>query len=375
MDAGFRIRKNPMTISLRSFIFSCIFAIFTCISASGAEYSNPVVVVDGNGGAYWGSAADPCVVRAEDGSLYCFVTGRKVFRSEDGCRWNVVTEQLFPKPTWGNAYYGKPIKAEVWAPDVCKVNEKWIYYYSLSGWGMPCGIGYAVADEISGPYRDMGPMFTCREIGIENCIDPQVIVEDDGSVFMVMGSFRGLYLIELTSDGLACRNGTAYQKEHKTLIAGYPGPWDGATYEGSWILKKDGFYYYFGSVGTCCERRRSTYHVRVARSKDIRGPYCGKDGVPLTEAGNGKTYGELVVHAGDSPAKQVFGPGHNSVLQDDAGEYWLCYHAYTDLDACRTRHFFLDRLLWDADGFPYVKDRHPSFQETLPGPQIRSFTE
>lgn len=358
----------------KTFIFTCFIAIGFCISAYAAEYVNPVEVVDGTGTAYRGSVADPCVVRAEDGTLYCFATERKVLRSKDGCRWDVVTEQFFPSPKWGDAYYGQPINARVWAPDVCRVNEKWIYYYSLSAWGKPCGIGYAVADEICGPYRDMGPMFNCREIGIENCIDPQVVVEDDGSVFMVMGSFRGIYLIELTPNGMACRNGTAYQKEHKTLIAGYPGPWDGSTYEGSWLVKKDGFYYYFGSVGTCCEGRRSSYHIRVARSKDIHGPYCDKDGVPLTEAGRGKTYGEQVVHAGSAPTRQVFGPGHNSILRDDAGDYWLCYHAYSELDSCRTRHFFLDRLLWDADGFPYVKDRIPSFQERLPGPTLEEPT-
>jgi arabinan endo-1,5-alpha-L-arabinosidase len=64
------------------------------------------------------------------------------------------------------------------------------------------------------------------------------------------------------------------------LIAGEPGnqDWDGSTYEGSYIIKKDGYYYYFGSVGTCCEGKNSTYRVVVGRSESITGPYTDKAG-------------------------------------------------------------------------------------------------
>lgn len=352
------------------FILNCLSIILLTCSAFSAEYSNPVTIRSQQGRIIPIGIADPSVVQGDDGWLYSFSTNRIVLKSQDGCNWQVHTRNVIPNPTWGDDYYGQPINARVWAPDVRKVKNKWIYYYSLSAWGKPCGIGYAVADKISGPYVDKGKMFTCEEIGIENCIDPQVIVESNGSVYMVMGSFRGIYLIELTSDGMECLNGVGYQKECKTLIAGYPGPWDGSTYEGSYIVKKGDYYYYFGSVGTCCERENSTYRVYVARSKDIRGPYCGSDGMPITLSGHGKTYGNLVVKAPEIKPETVVGPGHNSVFIDDNGDWWLYYHAFSRLDKFQTRHFFMDKLLWEKDGFPYVEGKTPSFQKRMEGPQI-----
>ena len=68
--------------------------------------------------------------------------------------------------------------------------------------------------------------------------------------------------------------------------------------------------------------------------------------------------------------KNVYGPGHNSVLLDDAGDYWIYYHAFSSADNYSTRHLFMDKLLWDDNGFPYIENRIPSFQEELDGPRF-----
>ncbi len=51
------------------------------------------------------------------------------------------------------------------------------------------------------------------------------------------------------------------------------------------IYKKEGYYYYLGSTGTCCEGEKSTYQVKVARSATFKGPYIDKEGKPLLENG------------------------------------------------------------------------------------------
>ena len=43
------------------------------------------------------------------------------------------------------------------------------------------------------------------------------------------------------------------------------------------IANKLGYYYYFGSAGTCCAGKDSTYRVFVGKSDDIAGPYRGKN--------------------------------------------------------------------------------------------------
>ena len=331
-------------------------------------YANPVSVTlsDGNTN-YTKEIADPTVVRGDDGYFYCFSTDQRVLISEDACNWMLWTEKIINRPTWGDNYYYAGSKPNVWAPDVVKVGDKWIYYYSLSGWGEPVGIGYAVADDCGGPYVDQGKLFTGEEMGIENCIDPQVFVDDDGKVYMTVGSFQGLWLLELTADGMGLHEGLETQKRYKQLIAGYDGEWDGATYEGGYITKKGDYYYYFGSAGTCCAGQDSTYRVYVGRSEDIYGPYVGADGFPMTASRSGSSYGELVVHKPMSK-NEYAGLGHNSILIDDVGEYWIYYHGYSNQDKFKTRHLFMDKLLWDDNGFPYVENKRPSFEEEIDGP-------
>ncbi|MBQ6109293.1 MAG: family 43 glycosylhydrolase, partial [Thermoguttaceae bacterium] len=166
---------------LRSFFFNS-FICLLALSCSAAEYSNPVLIRNFRGRAVDLGVADPSVIQGDDGWLYAFSTNRVVLKSRDGCAWQIHSRNVIPRPAWGDEYYGRPINAGVWAPDVRKVQGRWIYYYSLSAWGLPCGIGYAVAENAGGPYVDQGKLFNCTEIGIENCIDPQVFVEDDGSV-------------------------------------------------------------------------------------------------------------------------------------------------------------------------------------------------
>lgn len=344
-------------------------------------YSNPVSVSTGSSD-YVGEVADPSIVKGDDGSLYVFATNQVVLKSDDGCYFEFLTSNLISMPTWWRDIY--PDKSSnnfgLWAPDVIKIKDKWIYYYSLSGWDLPCGIGYAVADDIEGPYEDKGKLFDINEIGIMNCIDPHVYVEDDGRVFMSVGSFRGLFLVELTEDGMACLNGKEYQKANKILIAGKVGNWDGSTYEGSYIIKENGYYYYFGSSGTCCDGVRSSYEVRVGRSETIEGPYIDSQGYDLTQSGTGITRGDLVLWAGTNIERSVYGPGHNSIYRDDKGDLWIYYHAYSEADNFRTRHLFMDKLSWTEDGYPYVSyvdpdenkeiKKKPSFQIELEGPSF-----
>lgn len=334
-------------------------------------YSNPMSVTYTTGSDYRGEIADPSVVRGDDGYIYAFSTDRVMLRSEDGCSFEYVTGSVIDTPDWYTDVYPEETGGfHLWAPDVVKIGDKWIYYYSLSAWSKPCGVGYAVSDNIAGPYEDYGKLFDINEIGISNAIDPQVFVDDDGSVYMSVGSFQGLYLVQLTEDGMGLLNGVNYQRDNKVLIAGRPGGWDGSTYEGSYIIKRDGWYYYFGSAGTCCEGKNSSYRVYVGKSKNITGPYIDNNRKALTASGSGTTNGSLVLWAGMRDDKNVYGPGHNSVLLDDAGDYWIYYHAFSSADNYSTRHLFMDKLLWDDNGFPYIENRIPSFQEELDGPRF-----
>jgi arabinan endo-1,5-alpha-L-arabinosidase len=322
-------------------------------------YANAILPLTKDGREYKGEIADPSsVVKGSDGYYYVFSTLRKCFRSSDLCTWYVHSESVIDRPTWGDAMATNP---EVWAPDVIKIGGRWIYYYALSAWGEPCGIGYATAEDPAGPWTDQGCLFQYSELGIDNAIDPCVYVEEDGSVYMASGSFQGIYLFQLTEDGRDLEGSKAYQKAHKTLIAG-------TDYEGSYLVKRNGYYYLYLSAGSCCEGLSSTYRVYVGRSAKLQGPYLDEKGNPLTASVSTAT--SLVLWAGVGSSRQVIGPGHNSIFQDDKGQDWLIYHSYADLDDFATRHLMMDKLVYDEGGFPAVEGKKPSYEEELDGPSL-----
>ena len=46
---------------------------------------------------------------------------------------------------------------------------------------------------------------------------------------------------------------------------------------------------------------------------------------------------------------------------DDEGNTWMLYHAFELTNLGAQRQVLLDKVLWDEEGWPYVKDLHPSY--------------
>lgn len=97
-------------------------------------------------------------------------------------------------------------------------------------------------------------MFTSEQIGVKNSID-EFYIEDGGHKYLFWGSFSGIYGIELSDDGLSVKAG-----EKPRQIAG-------KFMEGTYIHKHDGYYYLFGSAGTCCKGSKG---ARTASHTDVR---------------------------------------------------------------------------------------------------------
>lgn len=307
-------------------------------------YSNPVINV---------SVPDPTVIRAEDGNYYLYGTedthNTPIYKSKNLVDWDFIgtafTESTRPSmvPNGG-----------LWAPDINKIGDKYVLYFSKSEWGKEweCGIGCAVADSPEGPFLNAKKLFLSNEIGVQNSIDP-FYIEDNGRKYLFWGSFRGIYAIELSDDGLSVKEGA-----EKVQIAG-------TLTEGTYIIKRDGYYYLFGSAGSCCEGGNSTYHVMVARSENLMGPYVNKVG----ERALDNQFSNLLYRSPD-----VVGPGHNSELVlDDAGQYWMLYHGYDAKDTGSGRKVFLDKVTWDKDGWPVIENLRPSV--TAERPIIKTSTD
>lgn len=310
---------------------------FMAMAADTTMYQNPVIAQ---------SAPDPTVIRADDGAYYLYATENvrnvPIFRSNNLVDWEHIgqafTDETRPQMVPDGS---------IWAPDIQRIGKKYVLYYSKSRWGgeWECGIGVATADSPAGPFSDHGKMFISNEIGVQNSIDP-FYIEDNGKKYLFWGSFRGIYGIELTDNGLSVKPGSKPQQIAGTLT------------EGTNIIKHDGYYYLVGSAGSCCEGERSTYRVVVARSKNLFGPYVDKDGNKAMENG----FSLMMQRSQD-----VIGPGHNAnFVTDDEGNHWMLYHGFDAKAPEKGRLVYLDRITWDNEGWPRTASGQPSASAPAP---------
>ncbi len=200
-----------------------------------------------------------------------------------------------------------------------------------------------MSDSPEGPFIDKGKLFRSNEIGVKNSIDP-CYIEDGGKKYLFWGSFRNLYAVELSiTDDMDI----SVKKESKRQIAGN-------AFEGTNIYKRKGYYYLFASIG---DFTNDTYRTVVGRSTNLLGPYVDKSGKTMLDNGY-----EFVLGNSD----WFYGLGHNAALvEDDGGQTWMLYHGY-ERDTKKGRYVFLDKVLWDNKGWPYIQGGIPSTKTVVP---------
>lgn len=320
-----------------------------CYFKIGMTYTNPVIT--------FSSAADPTVIRTEEG-FYLYATQTNsywipIYFSKDLVNWE------FKRSAFRNATKPKPDVlpggGAFWAPEIRYINGKYVLYFSWAKWG-DGSISYtavATSDSPVGDFLNAKPLLITDDFG-SNCID-QFYYEEDGKKYMFVGSFNGIYVTELTDDGLSVKRGTDGKPVLKKQVCG-------RAFEGTNIYKKGKYYYLFASINNCCPNNGmdSKYKVVVGRSENLLGPYVDRKGKDMLD-----NSWELVL---EGDGETFFGPGHNSIIiPDDAGTDWMIYHSYVkENGAVGGRLGMLDRVVWSADGWPTIRKCVPSKGDLLP---------
>ena len=318
-----------------------------CYFKIGMTYTNPVIT--------FSSAADPTVIRTEEG-FYLYATQTNsywipIYFSKDLVNWE------FKRSAFRNATKPKPDVlpggGAFWAPEIRYINGKYVLYFSWAKWG-DGSISYtavATSDSPVGDFLNAKPLLITDDFG-SNCID-QFYYEEDGKKYMFVGSFNGIYVTELTDDGLSVKRDADGKLVLKKQVCG-------RAFEGTNIYKKGKYYYLFASINNCCDGINSRYKVVVGRSEKLLGPYVDRKGKDMLD-----NSWELVL-GGDG--ETFFGPGHNSIIiPDDAGTDWMIYHSYVkENGAVGGRLGMLDRIVWSADGWPTIRKCVPSKGDLLP---------
>ncbi|MFN8447408.1 MAG: arabinan endo-1,5-alpha-L-arabinosidase [Anaerolineae bacterium] len=288
---------------------------------------------------------DPVIIRDED-TYYLFCTGDGIplRQSSDMLDWRI---QFPPRilahvPDWAKEKI--PGATNIWAPDISYFNGKFHLYYAVSTFGSNRSvIGLATNPTLhfgSDGYKwtDEGLVLESTNIDNYNCIDPNLIVDQDGIPWLAFGSFwSGIKMrrLDYETGKPSAEDETLYSLARRTVNSG--------SVEAPFIIYRDGFYYLFVSFDFCCRGVDSTYNVRVGRSESITGPYLDRDGIGMMAGG-----GTQVTF----PTDRWKGPGHNAIMRDNGVDY-IVYHAYDAL-AAGTPTLRIAPLSWDDDGWVSV---------------------
>ncbi|MFD2570854.1 arabinan endo-1,5-alpha-L-arabinosidase [Spirosoma soli] len=292
---------------------------------------------------------DPSSIQKEDGQYWYFSTGHGIqaVSSPDLQHWKV-EKSIFEKGTWPNWIDStvQGFKGHFWAPDCVRMNGKYYLYYSCSTFGSPTSaIGVATSPTLnqqSPDYRwtDQGMVVKSKVKADFNAIDPGLMRDTDGRVYMVYGSFHGgIGAAEIDTVTGKIKAGTTV----KRVAGGRESDWEAAA-----LVKEGRYYYLFVNNGLCCKGLNSTYYIVVGRSESPLGPFLDQTGRDLTVGG-----GTVVLRT----AGQYIGPGHVGLLRE-GNRNLVSIHFYDAENKGRPR---LDlRLLKFKNGWPNLDTKYPT---------------
>ncbi|MBB3112348.1 arabinan endo-1,5-alpha-L-arabinosidase [Paenibacillus phyllosphaerae] len=333
------------------------------------------------------SVHDPSVVKVDD-TYYVFGSHLASAKSNDLMSWeqissgvmdgNVlipnVTEELAETFAWAET-------DTLWAADVIQLEDGkfYMYYNACKGDSPRSALGVAVADNIEGPYKDLGIILKSGMWGEQgadgtiydatihpNVVDPDTFFDKDGNLWMVYGSYSGgIFILKMDP-----KTGMPYpdQGYGKKLLGG-----NHSRIEGPYMLynPQTDYYYLFLSYGGLTAD--GAYNMRVARSKNPDGPFVDSEGKDLIDAMG--AYGTTFDDASYAPyGAKLMGnfeftnvegepagggngyvsPGHNSAYYDEEeGKYYLIFHTRFPYRG-EEHEVRVHQMFFNEDGWPVV---------------------
>ncbi len=324
---------------------------------------------------------DPSIFKDFDGTYYIFGSFLTGGSTQDLYNWTSLDARIqggFSQEVrdqikaWNKDENADGWNGYLWAPDIIynPHMEKYCMYLSANGDDWKSNIVLLTADDIMGPYDYAGSIvyggFDADNYGETdapkvlgeseiperyvvngianrkwgdmwpNCIDPCVISDDEGNLWMSYGSWSGgIFMLELDEEtGLRDYSVTYESNEHSDAYFG--AKIAGGSYasgEASYIQKIGDYYYLFISYGAL--EARGGYNVRIFRSQRPDGDY-------VDLLGNTPYFDRLVQNFNLSVGVRLMGgykwrnfnvgqvaQGHNSAFVDDDGRAYMVFHTRT----------------------------------------------
>jgi arabinan endo-1,5-alpha-L-arabinosidase len=296
---------------------------------------------------------DPSVIRVGS-NYYVFgtdtggpVQGSVPIRcSTDRVNWTVCGSVFAQIPAWVRTQVSGILG--LWAPDISFFNGLYHVYYAGSTFGSNTSvIGLATnttLDTTDPAYLwvDQGEVLGSVSTDDFNAIDPTILVDTDGSVWLTYGSYwTGIKQrqIDPATGMLLTSNPTVYALAERPNVQFDP-------VEGTSLVHKDSNYYLFASFDNCCaaDPFQSTYRIMVGRGTGPHGPFVDENGISMLQgggtqllAGNGSTWNA---------------PGGATVCLDAQQGDTIVFHALHLPDGAP--YLFVNSLTW-VNGWPQIQ--------------------
>lgn len=320
--------NRPLVILIVWTIFSCNF--LEKISKSDETSKNPIVK---------GWYADPeAMVFGDQYWIFPTFSARykdqvflDAFSSKDLIQWEKHPRVL-------DTSVIKWAKQAIWAPSIIEKNNLYYLFFSandLQKSGGPYwneknninhygGIGIAVANAPSGPYKDyLGKPLIDQFYNEAQPIDQFVFKDIDDTYYMFYGGWRHCNLAQLNDDFTGFISWDNDQLFKEITPDGYV--------EGPFVFRRKNRYYFMWSEGNW---GNDTYKVAYAMADKVSGPY-NRVGTILETDKNIAT-----------------GAGHNSVINTPNTDQWyIVYHRRPIPNEGRDhRVICIDKLEFNKDG-------------------------
>lgn len=279
---------------------------------------------------------------------YIYCTGAICQKSSDLVNWEMVGKVVDVPPEESVSWVGG---TDIWAPDIVKAGDEYRLYCSNSTWGVrqSC-IFLAVAEHPEGPFIPRGCVLKTSDQLPVNAIDANIITDvTTGEMYLLYGSFwGGCHMLLLDREtGLAAEEGIG------TCVARRP-QWMSGAIEGPYMIYNPdtGYYYLFVSYGSL----KTDYNIRVGRSRTITGPFHDINGRDLSDIDDSDNSVGFMIACGYrwNDGVPYMAPGHNSVLRNADGEWFLVYHI-REQNFRRTPEpstMQIRKMFWTPDGWP-----------------------
>jgi len=291
---------------------------------------------------------DPSIIR-QNSTYYVFSTDASSSQggfipircSTDKIAWTACGYVFTTLPSWISG--AVPQATEIWAPDVSYFNSLYHVYYAVSSFGSNVSaiglVTNTTLDSTDPNYSwvDQGPILQSSGSDNFNAIDPNILIDASGNVWLTYGSFwTGIYQQQINPATGQIQSGSAtyHLAERASTVANDP-------IEASSLIYENGFYYLFVSWDYCCEANpsESDYKIIVGRGPSPNGPFTDESGVDMAAGGG------TILLQGDATWA---GPGGQTAYVDPTDGDLIVFHAL-QLSQNGLDYLFVRSLAWSND--------------------------